>query len=1038
MKKILFACILVWQMSVPASGQSILAAEYFFDVDPGQGNGFPLQIPVSGDSVLISDALSTTSLAAGFHTAYIRTIDTLQLWSLYRKINFYIEAPVLTGEYFFDVDPGQGNGFPLQIPLSGDSVLISDTLSTTGLPAGFHSAYIRTIDTLQVWSLYKKIDFYIEAPVIAAEYFFDTDPGQGNGIPLTIPLPSTQVNLNEIIATDTFPPGQHSYNVRFLDASGRWSHYKTWAFNLCSMYGPLADFNLFIDNSTVYFDNKSQFDSSHTWNYGDGNSDSLINPSHQYLQPGEYTICLVASNICGSDTLCKDLTIRGIQKASTGNLCNDGFSTVFISGFGFLDGSTAKLIKAGQPDVTAKDVIFQNKHELKLNFKIQNAAIGYWSLVVTDTLMHSDTLLNYFLIDSCSGFPIEVDITGRTSVIINREYEYSIKVTNKNNYDVFAIPVFIEITGLCEAEVISKINLDSVPSLVIDSVPDFFWLTDSLTGDSALHAGFVINYMPGNSTRNIHFSMRSLSTNDILVEAFAGTSVLSTAQLDTLDVRGCKYLPFCLNCALTAIGVIPVIGCATGAFQYLCSITQALADPEGEYPGEWSLIKDFSGVMLNCLPVPLQLKDGHIQAKLAYLFWKDFMGYLAGFYDIGNEGDACITRCKPPWQVKKLKPIKTYFSIDPNIKTGTAGINANNFISGKERLHYIIFFENADSATASVTEVRISDAIDTTLFDINSVKFHEVGFSDTAVLFSPSTKDSFALEMNLYPDIKCLLRASGLVDKFKGTLEWNFYSLDSTRYGLIDNPTDGFLPPNISSPEGEAYVIFSIQPKAKLPHLQVLTNKASIIFDNNQPFITPNWVNTIDTVKPQSAVQPLSLQQADSVFTLNWTGFDSDAGVMSYNIYASVNDSNFFLLISETKRDSAVLKGKPGYTYEFFSQAIDFAGNIEDTTWNPDAVTTVVVGLSDPDPQNWISSKNQPNPFTESTTIEFYLLQSQKLYLEVSDLFGRVIYSTIEQHYVPGISRIKVNLKGHPPGIYHYKLISRDGFSETGKMVLLK
>ena len=49
-----------------------------------------------------------------------------------------------------------------------------------------------------------------------------------------------------------------------------------------------------------------------SWDFGDGNTSSEIEPTHQYLAEGNYNVCLVASNPAGSDTICQVLVINDL------------------------------------------------------------------------------------------------------------------------------------------------------------------------------------------------------------------------------------------------------------------------------------------------------------------------------------------------------------------------------------------------------------------------------------------------------------------------------------------------------------------------------------------------------------------------------------------------------------------------------------------------------------------------------------------------------------------------------------------------------
>lgn len=60
----------------------------------------------------------------------------------------------------------------------------------------------------------------------------------------------------------------------------------------------------FID-LTAYFENQSLEADEYFWDFGDGYFSDLPDPVHTYDAPGSHTVCLVAGNACGYDTLCR-------------------------------------------------------------------------------------------------------------------------------------------------------------------------------------------------------------------------------------------------------------------------------------------------------------------------------------------------------------------------------------------------------------------------------------------------------------------------------------------------------------------------------------------------------------------------------------------------------------------------------------------------------------------------------------------------------------------------------------------------------------
>jgi PKD repeat protein len=63
----------------------------------------------------------------------------------------------------------------------------------------------------------------------------------------------------------------------------------------------------------IQFTNLTEGESDQfTWDFGDGNSSTAENPSHQYVEKGSFTACLTASNSFGSDSICQVLMIDNI------------------------------------------------------------------------------------------------------------------------------------------------------------------------------------------------------------------------------------------------------------------------------------------------------------------------------------------------------------------------------------------------------------------------------------------------------------------------------------------------------------------------------------------------------------------------------------------------------------------------------------------------------------------------------------------------------------------------------------------------------
>ncbi len=252
-KKIIQLFLLVFASAL-VNAQTITKGEYFIDTDPGTGNGISLTVS-AGDSVDITPVISTTSLGAGFHRVYFRFCDSNGRWSHYEDRLFYVydtvpplpvstSVQVASAEYFFDTDPGVGNGTPVSASVADSILIMNYSVSSTGLTEGFHRIYFRAKDVNNSWSHYEDRLFYvydtvapavpdIQPQIASLEYYFDgTDPGVGNGIAFTPFAVADSVIVAENIDASALPLGTHQINVRAKDVNGNWSHTESRGFTV--------------------------------------------------------------------------------------------------------------------------------------------------------------------------------------------------------------------------------------------------------------------------------------------------------------------------------------------------------------------------------------------------------------------------------------------------------------------------------------------------------------------------------------------------------------------------------------------------------------------------------------------------------------------------------------------------------------------------------------------------------------------------------------------------------------------------------------
>lgn len=214
--------------------QPIISGEYFFDADPGFGNATSITVNSSTTVDLNTVSIPFTNLTEGIHFLYVRFKDNQNRWSVPVRKPFYANPiqqeilPITQAEYFINTDPGFG--LATNIPITNATTIDVEGLAipTTNLEEGIHYLYVRFKDNQNRWSVPVRKPFYVAtnfnnpAPIVAAEYFIDEDPGFENAtdIPITA---GTLVDTTVDLSYQNLSEGTHFLYVRVKNEEGKWS-----------------------------------------------------------------------------------------------------------------------------------------------------------------------------------------------------------------------------------------------------------------------------------------------------------------------------------------------------------------------------------------------------------------------------------------------------------------------------------------------------------------------------------------------------------------------------------------------------------------------------------------------------------------------------------------------------------------------------------------------------------------------------------------------------------------------------------------------
>ena len=264
----------------PASTLNIVEVEYFIDNDPGFGLGTKIPVSAAVDLNSVIGSINVGSLPAGAHQLGIRTRNAEGNWSITNLNQFTVDfdppypavpgslVNIIRGEYFIDTDPGFGNAQSFSLPSQVDIASFVAGIDLSSVSVGGHRLYLRTIDASGRWTLTQSSAFAVDAdpaypaapPVIGnvvnAEYFFDSDPGIGNGTPISFTAGTDIANINFAANKSSLGVGNHQLYIRTLGPTSLTSITSFEVANslplrLLSFTTQLKDGNVFAEASTT-------------------------------------------------------------------------------------------------------------------------------------------------------------------------------------------------------------------------------------------------------------------------------------------------------------------------------------------------------------------------------------------------------------------------------------------------------------------------------------------------------------------------------------------------------------------------------------------------------------------------------------------------------------------------------------------------------------------------------------------------------------------------------------------------------------------
>ncbi|MBI3757895.1 MAG: thrombospondin type 3 repeat-containing protein [Deltaproteobacteria bacterium] len=655
------------------------------------------------------------------------------------------------------------------------------------------------------------------------------------------------------------------------------------------------------------------------------------------------------------------LTISSITPKAGGDI---GPVTIHVNGGGFLDGATVKLVRNGEFDIPGNAVgVTDDGFSLAATFDLTGKPRGLWSVVVTNPNGTAGTLADAFTVEEGRAADVWVDVIGPSSVTIGRPTTFYIVYGNRGNVDADGVPLMIwvpkgvtltpgftidppsgggaQLIDWATIPVQMETDTETIlPVIVGRIIPDGTGVLPIRVQAGAffvLRAG--VSSVGPNGSAGGNFSRATAGAVGIAAAFSGGDPCSAWATCG-------RHLESVI--AETLLSLVPGLPVDEAIAAANCVISLTCFRREGGLgilfgPGKvtFSWVHGFIAAVIECAGATLETLLPSGANTLAY----------AVLGEISIAWDCLRPAVEAIHEVTAIPPQGggSGDSFDPNDKFGPHGVGQSGFVRGDTPLPYEVVFENLETATAPAHEIVITDQLNASALDLTTFSLGPINFGDTFVV-PPAGLNQYSTDVDLRPANNLIVRINAGLDVATGLATWHFVSLDPTTMLPPDDSQIGFLPPNVTPPAGEGAVLFTVKPKQGLRTGLEIHNKATIVFDTNDPIDTPQWLNTLDNTKPESHVLSLSATQISPAFTVQWVGSDVGSGIQDYSIFVSENGGPFAPFLSNTTDTSATFTGQAGNTYAFYSVARDQTGNHEDDKIIPDAITQILVDQCPNDP----------------------------------------------------------------------------------------
>lgn len=192
--------------------------------------------------------------------------------------------------------------------------------------------------------------------------------------------PFSYVWSNAVTTANNDNVAAGSYSVDVTDANGCMA---TGNGTVNEPAAVQASFSSSLTNTTVNFTNTSST-GTYLWDFGDGNTSTVTNPTHTYSDYGTYNVCLTVTNSCGTDNSCKMVdvmnssTVTETENSFLNYYPNPATEKLFITN---IPANVASIVLV---DISGKVINTFGINNTQLNIELNDLSQGVYLLLVKD------------------------------------------------------------------------------------------------------------------------------------------------------------------------------------------------------------------------------------------------------------------------------------------------------------------------------------------------------------------------------------------------------------------------------------------------------------------------------------------------------------------------------------------------------------------------------------------------------------------------------------------------------------------------------